>query len=210
MFTETLPEIWCGAVDQLPANRDDITPELFAVPSCSISLESRVVYITIHGIIGHRQWLQIAVLLRGATETGAPELVLEISSRAQEARGCGLAFLALESVGLKVSTTAHIESAGAFGAALALASCAGNVFVDKEDRPLVGGLNVASLYGDFDTDSRQLASDAQLILRALASRRAMKLHGESYVGMVTRLVNAGKISADRAQLATDFLNDYEA
>lgn len=201
----TEAEIWCGATDLLPKDRSEIS---FAHVDARI-IEGNVGLLEVHGLVNGDGWARIAIELVRAVESRLSGVVLRVSSRAQIAQGAGAAMLAMEQASRSLLTIAHIESAGALGAALALASCAREITVDADDQPVSGGLNSAAKYGHADDRQQQLTDDIQQTMRFLSSRKRMGLTGLSYPEIMARMVNSELLTRQRAKAVLNHLNNLE-
>jgi hypothetical protein len=203
MTTATRSEIYCGAVRQLPRDAFPTAPELFAQPSLRIDTTTRfkIAVVEAYGLIDQAGWAMLAIRLHEASKA-ADALVLRISSRAQQARGVAVAFSALEYVAQTMSTTAVVESAGAGGAALALAHRADTV-VAADDRTPTGWMEAAALYGDGTADAD--ADDVNLLLMAMIGRR----NTTSVSGILAELVRYERLTFERAQRVLNLLSDVQ-
>lgn len=202
----TEAEIWCGATDLLPKDRPEIS---FAHVDARM-IENNVGLLEVHGLVDVDGWACIAIELFRAVESRLSGVVLRLSSRAQIAQGSGAAMLAMEQASRSMPTIAHIESAGALGAALALASCAREITVDADDQPVAGGLNSAAKYGHADDRQQQLAADIEQTIRFLASRKRIGLTGLSYPETMARMVNSNLLTRERAEAVQNHLNNASA
>jgi len=199
------PEIWTGATNCLPEDRAELPSELFCTPELFHSAKTGFAVLEIFGLIGHAGWLKIATLIGSIANSEAIGLVLRLSSRAQEARGAGVAMLALEDASRCITTTAHIEGTGAMGAAMALAGCAQTVIADADDQPAIGCLKADVSYGLRSKTAKQLSADIEIVIRSLATNR-----GHGLAATVGGLVGIGQLTMSRAQAALAYLNDTRA
>jgi len=203
--TTRQPEIWTGATNCLPADRAELPAEVFAVPELTLDAQTGIAVLEIFGLIDHSGWLKIAALITGIAHSGTNGLVIRLSSRAQEARGAGVAMIALEDASRSTTTTVHIESSGALGAAMAFASRAQTVVVDADDQPAIGCLDAGVSYGRRTRKAKQIAADIEIIIGAMASNR-----GRNMAATAGMLVGTRQLTMRRAQAALGYLNDTGA